>query len=428
MQYPEPLREAPLSGIAIADEPGLTHNPTALRRAFAILESWIAAGIVPGVGALVLHHGDIIGEAYLGTMRRGTDQPVTSDTIWAVASVTKPFTATAALLQIERGALSLDEPLGALIPEFLTTAAPDPRRRAVTLRHCLAHCSGLPGFPPDNFALRRAHRPLTDFVRSWAHHPLLFAPGTHHYYSNPGILLAAESVGRAATGTLGQTLDTPAIDHYHDAVHNDILAPLGMTSSSLRPPAAWDERIAWVSDTGQEGEPYEQANSRYYRELGIPWGGLFTTPRDLARFLDLFLPAANGRQRYGIVPWDRHAVSPLLSPATVREMTTIQFAPPDAPADLAPELRDGAPPEFPRPAVPWGLGWSVKGTKRGPEFPDLASPATYSHGGATGTLVWADPARDLACIILTNRAMRSNWHTARHRFTHFSNAVLAAMG
>jgi CubicO group peptidase (beta-lactamase class C family) len=296
----------------------------------------------------------------------------------------------------------------------------------VTLRHCLSHCSGLPGFPPDNFPLRRAGRPLTDFVRSWARHPLLFAPGTMHYYSNPGILLAAEAVGRAATGTLGQRLDRPAIGHYHEFVHREILAPLGMASSSLRPPDAWDERIARVSDTGQEGEIWEQANSAYYRQLGIPWGGLFTTPRDLARFLDLFLPVASGRLRYGIVPWERPGPR-VLTPATVREMTTIQFAPPDAPADLAPELRDGSPPEFPRPAVPWGLGWSVKGAKRGPEFADLSSPATFSHGGATGTLVWGDPERDLACVILTNRAMRSGWHTERHRFVHFSNAVAAAL-
>jgi CubicO group peptidase (beta-lactamase class C family) len=424
--YPEPLREEHLRGIAVADEPGYEHDPATLRRAFGILEGWIADGVVPGVGALVLHHGTVIGEAYLGTMRRGTDQPVTSDTIWAVASVTKPFTATVTVLQAERGQLSLDEPLGVLIPEFLDIPEPEPHRRAVTLRHCLAHCSGLPGFPPDNFPLRQAQRPLTDFVRSWARQPLLFAPGTMHYYSNPGILLAAESVGRAATGTLGQRLDTPAIDHYHDFVHQEILAPLGMNSSSLLPPAAWDERIAHVSDTGQEGEAYEQVNSPYYRQLGIPWGGLFTTPRDLARFLDLFMPSASGRQRYGITPSERPGPR-LLSTAAIREMTTIQFAPPDAPSDLAPDLRDGSPPEFPRPAIPWGTGWSVKGTKRGPEFADFTSPATYSHGGATGTLVWGDPEHDLACVILTNRAMRAGWHTERHRFSHFSNAVIAAL-
>lgn len=425
MDQPTRPTEATVRGILVNDASGDGHDPAALRRAFGVLNGWVADGIVPGVAALVLHRGVVAGEAYLGTARRGEVRPVDAGTIWAVASVTKPFTAAAAVLMAERGLLSLDEPLGALIPEFLDT--PEPYRRAVTLRHCLAHCSGLPGFPPDNFPLRRAHRPLADFVRSWTRQPLLFPPGARHYYSNVGILLAAEAVGRAASGSLGKRLDTPAIDAYHDVVQSDILGTLGMASSALRPPAAWDERIARVADTGQEGESWEQANSDYYRQLGIPWGGLFTTPRDVARFIDLFLPEANGRQRYGAAANDRPGPR-LLAPATARAMRTVQFAPPDAPADLAPELRDGGPPEFPRPEVPWGIGWAVKGAKLGPESGDFVSPATYSHGGATGTLVWGDPERDIACVILTNRAMRAGWHTERHRFAHFSNAVAVAFG
>ena len=422
MSEETPVAERRVGGSFVDDQRGGGHDPALLQRAFGVLEGWVADGIVPGVAALVLHGGAIAGESYLGTIRRGTERAVDSGTIWAVASVTKPFTAAAAVLMAERGLLSLDEPLGALIPEFFDVV--EPHRRVVTLRHCLAHCSGLPGFPPDNFPLRREQRPLTDFVRSWVRHPLLFPPGAHHYYSNVGILLAAEAVGRAASGTLGRRLDTPAIGHYHEFVQSDILNRLGMMDSSLRPPAAWNERIAWVSDTGQEDTAWEQGNSAYYRQLGIPWGGLFTTPRDVARFVDLFMPGANGRQRNGAAvgrPGPR-----LLAPATAQAMRTIQFAPPDAPADLAPELRDGNPPEYPRPAVPWGIGWAVKGTKRGPESGDFASPATFSHSGATGTLVWGDPDRDLVCVLLTNRAMRSGWHVERHRFAHFSNAVAVA--
>ncbi len=413
-----------MRGITVNDEPGAAHDPAALRRAFGLLEGWTAQGVLPGAAALVLHRGNAIGEAYLGTAQRGTDRTVDSDTIWAVASVTKPFIATAVLLLVERGILSLDEPVGALIPEFLDVPHPEPLRRTVTLRHCLAHCSGLPGFPPDNFPLRRAQRPLRDFGQSWLRQPLLFAPGTMHYYSNVGILLAAEAIGRAVTGTVGQRLDASMVEHYRDFVHAELLEPLGMGSSSLRPPAAWDTRIAWVSDTGQEGEIWEQANSAYYRGLSIPWGGLFSTPRDLARFIDLFMAGTHGRQRYGA---DKQAAPRILSPATTQLMTTVQFAPPDAPADLAPELRDGTPPEFPRPAIPWGLGWAVKGTRHQHDTGELSSPAAFSHGGATGTLVWGDPTHDLACILLTNRAMRSGWHVERHRFALFSNAVIAAL-
>ena len=326
------------------------------------------------------------------------------------------------MLLVERGTVALDEPVHTLIPEFLDAPATAYDRRAVTLRHLLAHCSGLPGFPPDNLDLRRAHQPLAAFVRSMLRQPLLFAPGALHYYSNPGIAILGEVVARALDGSLRRAVAEPAIDRYHPFVQGAILAPLGMTSSALRPPLDWADRFAWVRDTGQEGEDWEMANTPYYRSLGIPWGGLFSRPRDLIRFVDIFLPAAAGRLRIGV-----DAPGPqVIGAATTHAMTTVQFAPPDAPASLAPELRDGAPPEVSRPRVEWGLGRQVKGSKLGHETGDLTSPATFSHSGATGTLAWGDPQADLACVLLTNRAMRSGWHTAQHRFARFSNTVRAA--
>jgi beta-lactamase class C len=400
-------------------------SPDGLRRAFALLDGWIEQGVLPGAAALVARGGRVAGEAYLGVAERASGRKVDPETIWGLASITKPVTATAVLLLVERGLVALDQPLCTLIPEFLGGPETGFDRCAVTLRHQLSHCSGLPGFSPDNFDLRRMHRPLADFVRSFYRQPLLFAPGALHYYSNVGICLAAEVVGRALGGVLGQRVESPAVDRYHAFVQEAILGRLGMASSSLRPPAEWDGRIARVEDTGQEGTDWEMANSAYYRSLGIPWGGLFSRPRDLIRFVDLFLPAAGGRQRIGVADSTIPA-PPIIAPATARVMTTVQFAPPDAPPDLAPELREGGPPDVIRPQVEWGLGWAVKGTKRGHESGDLTSPATYSHSGATGTVTWADPATDIACVLPTNRAQRSGWHTDELRMARFANAVMAA--
>ena len=398
-------------------------DPDGLRRAFGLLSGWVEAGVLPGAAALVARGGVIAGEAYLGLASRADGRAVDAETIWSLASVTKPFTATAVLLLVEAGAFSLDESLGTLLPEFLDGAPAAFDRGAVNLRHVLAHCSGLPGFSADNTDLRRAHRPLEDFVASYGSQALLFAPGTAHYYSNPGILLAAEAVGRALEGTLGQRVERPAVGRYHPFVHERILTPLGMGSSSLLPPAAWDDRIAKVEGTGQAGEDWEMANSAYYRSLGIPWGGMFSRPRDLVRFVDLFLPAATGRQRIGAAAGGAQ----LVSPATARAMTAVQFAPPDAPADLAPELRDSAARTAPLPAVEWGLGWTVKGAKR-PHFSgELTSAAAYGHLGATGTMVWADPLTDVACVLLTNQTLVSGWTQQRLRQAHFSNAVGAAI-
>lgn len=400
-------------------------DPDALQHAFQLLSGWVDEGILPGAAALVARHGRIAGEAYLGLAHRAQQRPVDPDTIWSLASVTKPFTATAVMLLVERGLLSLDEPLHRYIPEFLRAPTTPFNRRHVTLRHALAHCSGLPGFSEDNLALRQEHRPLEDFVASFGRQPLLFAPGTAHYYSNPGILMAAETVGRALTGALGEELETPAVRKLHGFVAESILDPLGMTRSGFCPPEAWDGHIAWVERTGQEGKDWEGANSAYYRSLGIPWGGLYSTPRDLARFVDVFLPDASGQQRLGLATLS--TVHPrIVSPATARAMVSVQFAPPDAPSDLAPELRDSAAQNPPRTAVSWGIGWDVKGTKRGHPSGDLTSVTTYGHLGATGTMVWADPQTDIVCVLLTNRTLASGWATERPRQALFSNAVMAA--
>lgn len=412
-------------GLLLESAESAGFSPDGLRRAFALLEGWIVQGVLPGAAALVARGGQVAGEAFLGLADPGSGRTVDATTIWGLASITKPVTATAVMLLVERGRLALDQPVYTLLPEFLDGPAGDFDRRAVTLRHLLGHCSGLPGFPPENRGFRRAQRPLADFVRAFLRQPLLFAPGALHYYSNVGIGLAAEIVGRALDGSLGQQADSPAIDRYHTFVQEAILRPLGMADSAILPPVAWDARIARVADTGQEGTDWEMANSAYYRGLGIPWGGLFSTPRDLIRFVDCFLPAAAGRRRLGLAAGAEPG-SPLVAPATARAMTTIQFAPPDAPPDLAPELRDGSPPEQIRPQVEWGLGWQVKGTKRAHESGDLTSPATFSHVGATGTIAWADPATDIACVLLTNRAMRSGWHTEGLRMARFANAVVAA--
>lgn len=395
-------------------------SPDALRNAFALLEGWTGDGTLPGTAALVARGGRVGGEAYLGLADQANGRAVDAATIWGLASITKPVTATAVLILVERGLLALDQPLHTLLPEFLDGPATGQDRRAVTLRHLLAHCSGLPGFSADNLDLRRAGRPIADFIHSFLRAPLLFTPGAYHFYSNVAIGLAAEVVARALDGTLGQPIAEPAIGRYHRFVQEAILTPLGMADSSLLPPAAWDERIARVVDTGQEGTSYEMANSAYYRSLGIPWGGLFSTPRDLICFVDCFLPAAAGRARLA-------ASEPtLLSPASVRAMTTIQFAPTEAPASVAPELREDQPADPPLPHVEWGLGWAIKGEKRGHDTGDLSAPLTFSHGGATGTIAWADPDRDLACVLLANRSRRAGWHTEQLRLARFADAVMAA--
>ena len=410
-------------GVQVDQAREVGFEPDGLRRAFRLLENWAGEGVIPGAGALIARGGKIAGEAYVGFAHRGEKRLVDHATIWSLASVTKPFTATATLQMVEEGLLSLDEPVYRYFPEFLDAPETAFNRRAVTLRHVITHTSGLPGFSPDNLALRQAHQPLEEFVRSYTRQPLFFAPGSAHFYSNPAILTAAEVAGRASSEGLGERQEIPRVGKIHNLIAERILGPLQMQSSSMKPPAEWSERIAWVEGTGQEGTDYEMANSAYYRSLGIPWGGLFSTPRDLARFVDLFLPSAAGTGRLGLPEGQRPRV---VSPATARAMTTVQVAPPEVSPDIAPDLRDSGANADPQPAVEWGLGWEIKGGKRGHRSGELTSPATYGHAGATGTMVWADPQTEIVCVLLTNQTLVSGWTSRRARQALFSNAVAAA--
>jgi CubicO group peptidase (beta-lactamase class C family) len=157
----------------------------ALRRAFGLLEGWVGESVVPGTAALVARHGKVAGTCYIGMADPYTNRPVDAATVFSLASITKPVTATAVMQGVERGWFALDEPVGALLPEFLAGPASGrdaADRTTVTVRHLLTHTSGLPGFSVANMRLRRRHAPLADFVYSFQAAPLFFAPGTAHLY------------------------------------------------------------------------------------------------------------------------------------------------------------------------------------------------------------------------------------------------------
>lgn len=394
-------------------------NPDALCRAFGLLAEWVGEDVIPGAAALIIRQGQLAGSCYVGVADPCTGRRVDASTVFALASITKPFTATAVMQCIERGWFALDESIGTLIPEFLDgpargTDAWD--RSTITVRHLLTHTSGLPGFSAANMALRRRQAPLEDFVYSFQATPVFFRPGTAHLYSNCGMLLLAELVGRVNMGALGRRIARPAVSRYHTHIERQILGPAGMSASWIPVPNDVSGRIAHVADTGQEGAAYEAANSAYYRHLGIPWGGLFATASDLARFISIFMPA-NANLEYS---------DSVLGLAGRQAMTRIQVSVPPASSAAARELRDGGA-LAPWPKVEWGLGWEVKGEKCGHASGDLTSAQTFSHIGVTGTLAWGDPVSGVLCVLLTNRMQTSGWTSDRPRRALFSNAVMASL-
>lgn len=325
----------------------------------ALCREWVAAEPGRALSLHVAQAGQTIVEEGFGVTpmlgdRAGAAQ---ADTIYLSASLTKPVTALAVCLLVERGALLLQDPVCTYIPEF----GADPRQR-ILIRHLLTHTSGLPDMLPENTELRRAHAPLPLFVERVCRTPLLFEPGADCSYQSMGILLAAEIVQRVS----GMPL--PAF------VEREVLDPAGMGDTWLGGALRQPGRVARVQVNADEEQQSWTWNSCYWRELGAPWGGLHTTARDYARLLGIMLDGG----------------APLLGRAMTRAMVADQLAGLPGLSEKT-KLDNG-----------WGLGWALN-VPCGAHFMPESGPRTvFGHGGATGTAAWANPESRQSCVILTN--------------------------
>lgn len=364
--------------------------------ALAQIDGWIGPQGVNGAAAAVWRGGEIAAERYTGAARPGVS--VDERTMFALASVTKPVTATTVMTLVEAGLVALDEPVYRFVPEFAPASdSPDAdpdleaRRREVTIRHVLSHTSGLPeDLAPGT--LRYRDRPdLATMTEAMARLPLRTVPGTDLLYSNAGFALLGRLVERVTGG------------EFWAETHRRVLAPLRLEDTIARPDSGVEQRLALVADTNHAGSEVETYNSAYWRGLAMPWGGLFGSARDLARFAGSFL---TGGPR-------------LLSPPAVALMTSDQAR---GVSGGVQSMRVTWHPAF------WGLGWEVKGNKRRHWTGELTSPRTFCHFGAAGTLLWADPTYDVALAVFANRTTTHLWpFVPAARWSRLCNAVLAAL-
>jgi len=379
-----------------------------LESAVSLVAGWVAEGVLPGAALLVSRGDELLVERCWGVADANRHVPATADTLWSIASITKPVTAAAFMACVDRGLLSVDAPLADVLPEFARAGDERPWRRDVTPRHLLTHTSGLAGFSRDNLAMRKRHAPVDDFIASFMDEDLHFQPGRWHLYSSVGLGLIAECIGRRAGGGQGR-----AIEAYWNLTL-DLLHQMGITDAVFLPDEEQQRRIAWVESTGQEGLDWEIGNSKYFRSLGFPWGGLYVRARDVLTFISAFLPDKDSKS---------------LSRAARTSMITQQAAPPEAPASVAPTQRDVTwdPSRPPRASVPWGLGWEVRGGESSDYMGDRSHPTAFGHYGASGSIAWADPEEGLAVVLLTNRAWQSGWPVQEGRLARLADAIMAAL-
>lgn len=334
-----------------------------IERAYRFLAETTASGQIPGAALLVARHGVPLPPRAFGRRTLDANGPaVEPDTVFLVASVTKPVVVTAAMLLVERGLLTLDDRVCDIVPEFGNHG-----KEAICLRHLMTHTSGLPDMLPQNGRLRREHAPLSEFVRRVCElEGLDFTPGTNIQYQSMGIAMIGEIIERI-TG-----LALPAF------LRQEIFDPLGMPDTSLGFQPDRAERIAQVNVAEEMRGTTWGWNSNYWWSFAAPWGGMFATVSDTFRFCQTFL----NHGTFG--------GSNLLSRPTVEAMTRNQTA-------LMPDI-----PPAVKLQQAWGLGWRLLGDGGwSGYFGDLATPGSYGHGGATGTVIWVDPPREMVCVLYT---------------------------
>ena len=179
----------------------------------------IQQGHLPGFAIGVIRDGKLIYAKGFGVAKLGSNAPITSRSLFHMASVTKTFVATAVMQLVEKGKIDLDAPLTRYLPYFRLS---DERYRAITIRQTLSHTSGIPDTVNYNWDKPEYDAgALERFVRSIADQKLVFAPGEKFAYSNTGYEI------------LGDVIAKVSGESFEDYVQHNILTPLGMKDSTL---------------------------------------------------------------------------------------------------------------------------------------------------------------------------------------------------
>ncbi|HEX6048420.1 MAG TPA: serine hydrolase domain-containing protein [Gemmatimonadaceae bacterium] len=315
-----------------------------------LLDRARADSAFPGAFAIVGRSSGALAEYGVGSLDWSPSPRPDADAIWDMASLTKVIAMTSALMQlVDRGTVDLDAPVGRYVAEFV-----GPGKERVTVRHLLAHTSGLPAWRP---LYKETYTP--DAARALAvATPLDTAAGVRMVYSDLGAIILGALVERVS----GLTLDAYVARH--------VFGPLGMTSTGYRPDPGLVPRIAPTEfDPWRQRKIHGEVHDENAFGLGGVSGhaGLFSSGHDLARFARMYLGG-------GTLDGTR-----VLSPATIREFTTVQ--------DSTVSNR--------------ALGWETpNGSNSAGRI--MTRPA-FGHTGFTGTSIWMDPSRDLFVILLTNR-------------------------
>jgi CubicO group peptidase (beta-lactamase class C family) len=299
---------------------------------------------------------------------------MTPDTLFWIASMTKPVTGVAVLMLQDEGKLNVADPVAKYLPEFANLKTPSGKPANLTLTQILTHTSGL-GEATGPAA--QSARTLADLVPIWLAAPMQYEPGEKWKYTQSGINAAS----RVVEVVSGMTFDV--------FVQKRIFDPLGMTSTTFYPDASQRARLATAyaknKDTGALDAVPPRADFGPRDRPPQGNGGLYSTALDYARFAQMLL-------NRGTLDGKRY-----LSDRAMTFLTTSQTG--DLPTGFFQSDTYGN-----RGAnYSWGIATCIL---RAPHegLAAMLSPGTYGHGGAWGTQAWIDPVKGVAYILMVQRS------------------------
>jgi CubicO group peptidase (beta-lactamase class C family) len=350
-----PLAALPASG------DGAPAPPT--KQITEALQPFVDHGALAGAVTLVADKDKVLSLDTVGYADIAARSPMRPDSLFWIASQSKPITATALMMLVDEGKVNLDDPVEKYLPEFRNqwlAVEQDQNhillrkpKHAITVRNILSHTSGL-HFASAVESPTLDMLPLREAVLSYAMSPLQFEPGSKYQYANAGI------------NTAGRIIEVASGMSYEEFLKKRLFEPLGMKDTTFRPDSRQIARLAksYKPKATNNGLDETTVTQLKYplndpHRQPMPAGGLFSTASDLGRFCRMVL---NGGTYLG---------KRYLSEGAVRQMTSKQTG------DAVPEG--------------YGLGWSTGG-------------GSFGHGGAYSTNMVIDSKRGLIMIFLVQHA------------------------
>ncbi len=353
-----------------------------------ILRQKSEAKEIPGVVAMAATGNEVIYQGAFGKRDLSKDDPMTADSVFWIASMTKAITAAAGMQLVEQGKLSLDEPIGKVLPDLASPQVLEgfdakgepklrPANKPITLRHLMTHTAG---FAYDMWNgdmvqyLEKTGLPgITTCQNAALKTPLMTDPGTRWEYGTN-----IDFVGKAVEAASGKRLDA--------YLHGHMFAPLGMSDTGFRIGEPQRKRLVGMHARGEDGTlaaiPFELEQTPEFHMGG---GGLYGTAADYIKFTQMILNKGKGNGNQVLKP---ETVAMMgqnhIGELNMGKLTTaIGWATNDV--DLYPDMDKK-----------WGLSFLINTKKTG----EGRSPGSLAWAGLANTYFWIDPARNITGVIL----------------------------